>query len=175
MNLRQIYINFTLICKGVKNIVIRVHYRVNFKCNYLENIDIECINDIWLVISAKFPFEWYVWKIYFGYFTVDMTYSITSFLWLLIKISGKILILSIWLLCDYWSAWNALSSDIQIIPMFLISMFDSMTSLWHHNDVIIMTYMSLLFFSDYLFPKGHPWEFLCFLHHLRSGWAKSPN
>ena len=64
-----------------------------------------------------FPFEWYAWKTYFDNFTFDMTSSLTSFFLLLIEISGKILIFSVWLLCDYWSASNPLSNDIQIIRM----------------------------------------------------------
>ena len=124
----NIYINF----KGVeKRLHKSVNNLVNFKRDYLENIDIECIINIWLLISVKFPFEWYAWKTYFDYFTFDMTQSITSYFLLLIEISGKILILSIWLLCDYWSALNTLSYDIQIIPMSLILTFNSMTSLWH--------------------------------------------
>ena len=46
---------------------------VNLKRNYLENIDIDRIIDIWLLISVKFPFEWYAWKTYFGNFTFSMT------------------------------------------------------------------------------------------------------
>ena len=37
---------------------------------------------------------------------------------LLIEISGKILILSIWLLCDYWSALNNLFNHVHVIRVF---------------------------------------------------------
>ena len=95
----------TLIWKGVKNDVIKVS-TISSISNVIiwKNIDIECIIDIWLLISVKFPFEWYAWKTYFDNFTHDVTYSITSFPILLIEITGKILILSVWLLCDYWPA-----------------------------------------------------------------------
>ena len=45
----------------------------------------------------------------------------TSFILLLIEISGKKLILNVWLICDYWSASNTLSNDIHIIQIITLS------------------------------------------------------
>ena len=62
------------IYKGVKNDFIK-ESTISSTSNVIiwKNIDIECIIDIWLLISVKFPFEWYAWKTYFDYFTLDMT------------------------------------------------------------------------------------------------------
>ena len=44
----------------------------------------------------------------------------TSFISLLIEISRKILLLNLWLLCDYWLATHNLPTDIHIIKIYKI-------------------------------------------------------